>query len=425
MDGFFYPNEAEVSWGLLIVLYPYITGLVAGAFVVSSFYHAFGVQALKPVARFALITSLAFVAVAPLPLVVHLGRPERAPEIFMTPNFRSAMAGFGYILLFYEVLLLAETWLAYRPEIVKRTQSTTGLRRAFYSTLTLGSTDLSEKALALDHRAIKVLALVGIPSAFLLHGYVGFLFGSIKANPWWSTPLMPIIFLMSAIVSGVALLIVLYVVVMRLRKQRVDQRCLAEMTKWLFVFILVDFALEGLEVLSMAYENDEAWQVISHLLRKELAFSFFGVQMLLGVVVPAVVLGWLMLAGRLSQWRRTALTLGASMLVLVGIFAMRWNVVIGGQLFSKSFRGYTTFVPSVLGREGVLMALALLVVPFAVLAVLSYLLPTWEKEPALDHPEKAVKDLPVPAPTGLAGKHVHAVTRQQPEDDHRQPTSAD
>jgi predicted membrane protein len=222
---------------------------------------------------------------------------------------------------------------------------------------------------------------------------------------------MPIIFLMSAIVSGVALLIALYVVAMKLRRQSVNHQSVAEMAKWLFVFIVVDFALEGLEILSMAYESEEGWEVVSHILSNQLAFSFVGVQVVLGMVVPLAVLGWLLLQGRQVDSKRTALTFASALLVLAGIFAMRWNVVIGGQLFSKSLRGFTTYVPHLLGREGVLVALALLLVPFALLVVLSRLLPPFERE-AVAEPQMA-QEMPVPARTGLAaGRHVHAATRQ-------------
>ena len=118
MEGFIYPNEIEAHWGLAIVLYPYITGLVAGAFIVSSLYHVFGINSLNPVARFSLITALAFALVAPLPLLLHLGQPLRAAEIFLSPNFTSAMSMFGYIWLFYLILLLVEIWLVFRKDIV-------------------------------------------------------------------------------------------------------------------------------------------------------------------------------------------------------------------------------------------------------------------------------------------------------------------
>jgi len=76
--GYVYPNETDIPWGELIIIYPYITGLVAGAFIVSSFYHVFGMRQFRPIARFALLTALCFLLFAPTPLLFHLGRPERA-----------------------------------------------------------------------------------------------------------------------------------------------------------------------------------------------------------------------------------------------------------------------------------------------------------------------------------------------------------
>ena len=95
----------------------------------------------------------------------------------------------------------------WRHEIVARAGAPAGLKRTFYPVLALGTYDTSPQALEIDHRAITLLAGIGLPGACMLHGYVGFIFGAIKANPWWSTPLMPVIFLMSAAVSGIALLI--------------------------------------------------------------------------------------------------------------------------------------------------------------------------------------------------------------------------
>ncbi|MBI4285698.1 MAG: polysulfide reductase NrfD, partial [Chloroflexi bacterium] len=248
MEGFVYPNEGVIEWDLLITIYPFITGLVAGAFIVSSLYHVFGLKKLKPVARFSLVTALAFLIVAPMPLTVHLGRPERAAEMFLSPNLTSAMSGFGYIWMFYLLIVLGEIWLVFRPDIVRYAYKSEGIKKTIYTILALGVLDITDESLAIDKKLIKILAFIGIPSAFLLHGYVGFIFGAVKANPWWSTPLMPIIFLMSAIVSGIALLIVMYIVVTKIRKAPLDYACIHTMALWLGGFLVLDVVLEGLEV---------------------------------------------------------------------------------------------------------------------------------------------------------------------------------
>src|ERR1041385_960997 len=223
VDGFMYPNEVELQWSLLIVLYPYITGLVAGAFILASLERVFKVEAVRPTYRLALLTALSFLLVAPLPLQLHLGHPERSFEMYLTPHTSSAMAMFGFVYLWYlTVVLLLEIWLEWRADIVRLSQTTSGLQRVIYKALTLGSTNVSPTARIVDDKVGYAVTVIGIPSAFLLHGYVGFIFGSIKANPWWSTPLMPIVFLFSAMVSGIAAVMLLYAVAMKLRKTAID-----------------------------------------------------------------------------------------------------------------------------------------------------------------------------------------------------------
>ncbi len=387
---YIFPNEAEFQWSILIVLYPFITGLVAGAFVVSSLYHVFGMKALRPVARLALIAALAFLLIAPVPLQLHLGRPERAFLIFIMPHFTSAMAGFGYIWMFYLILVVVETWLVFRPDIVALAQKSTFPLKTVYHFMALGVYDVSEEAMEVDHKLIKILAAVGIPAAALLHGYVGFIFGAIKANPWWSTPLMPIIFLLSAIVSGIALLTVMYVVSMKLLEREIDHECVRTLGGLLAAFLLIDLTLEGLEILSMAYEQEESWPIVSGLIER-MTFSFVILQILMGAVVPLLVLGFLSLA-RVQKGLSTFITTVTAALVVVGVFAMRWNVVVGGQTISKSLRGYVEYEWIFGGREGILMAALILCIPLVLYTVLVTLLPPWVK------PEEAAEAAAVPEP---------------------------
>src|SRR5664279_4807938 len=154
VNGFMYPNEVELQWSLLIVLYPYITGLVAGAFILASLERVFKVDAVRPTYRLALLTALGFMLVAPLPLQLHLGHPERSVEMYLTPHKSSAMAMFGFVYLWYlMVVLLMEIWLEYRQEIVQKSQSETGIKRLIYRALTLGSSNISDGVLAIDQKA--------------------------------------------------------------------------------------------------------------------------------------------------------------------------------------------------------------------------------------------------------------------------------
>lgn len=377
VEGFMYPNEVELQWSILIVLYPFITGLVAGAFILASLERVFNVTAVKPTYRLALLTALAFLLVAPLPLQLHLGHPERSFEMFLTPHRSSAMAMFGFVYLWYLMaVLVVEIWLDYRKDIVRLSHTSRGPVRWLYKALTLGSDNVSERAISIDERTGWIITIVGIPSAFLLHGYVGFIFGSVKANPWWSTPLMPIVFLFSAMVSGIALVMLMYMLFMRLRREPVDMRCLDTISRYLFYTFLIDFSLEMLDLIHRIYEADESFKSLDFMVHTRLYTSQVVIQILLGTVAPLLLLA-LTQVMRMSEVRRRFVYATAGVLTLVGIFAMRWNVVIGGQLFSKSFLGYTTYKMQFATREGLLPAIILMILPFMILWGLIYLLPPW------------------------------------------------
>ena len=143
VDGFVYPNEQTLLWSTLIVVYPYITGLVAGAFIMASLVRVFDVQALQPAYRLALLTALAFLICAPLPLLLHLGHPERCLQVMMTPHLTSPMAMFGFVYAWYIMaVLLLELWLEYRKDFVAWSKQATGFRGVLYRLLTLGVHDV-------------------------------------------------------------------------------------------------------------------------------------------------------------------------------------------------------------------------------------------------------------------------------------------
>lgn len=379
VDGFIYPNEIELSWSVLIVLYPFITGLVAGAFILASLERVFNVKSLKPTYVIALLTSFAFLLVATMPLVFHLGQPLRAWEIMMTPHLTSAMAIFGFVYLWYlMIVLLLEIWFDYRYDLVIWARESTGIKKWMYKALALGSDDISPKSLKLDAKLGYIVTVIGIPSAFLLHGYVGFIFGSIKANPWWSTVMMPIIFLFSAMVSGIALVMVLFIVINYVRKQKIDMICLDTIAKYLFYIIIIDFTMESLDQIHRFYEAEESFEIISLLISGHLNFTLLIMQICVGMLIPLLTLGILQFYKPKENLRIVLYTV-TGILVLIGIFFMRWNVVIGGQLFSKSFLGFTSFKLSLIGSEGFLVASIWLIVPFFILAFLLWLFPPWKK----------------------------------------------
>ncbi len=350
---FVYPNEF-IYWSIQIVMYPFMTGLVAGAFVLSSLYHVFGQKDLKEIAQFSLVFSLALLPVAALPLLLHLQLPTRAMEPLLTPHFTSAIAAFGIVFTAYGLIVLSEIWFVYRGYFVAQVHALQGesalatvMKRSVYRVLTIGAYDVSDGAIKVDKKAATILAAIGIPVACFLHGYAGFIFGSVKANALWMSPLMPVIFIMSAVVSGIALCMLTYIIIMEwqaFRQRRhggarkaseikgAETDVITKATRYLLGFLVAAISLELLDLIFRGYTAMKSWDILRSVMYGKDFMNIFVLQYTIGNLVPFVLL---LLPGR--TMKRTVLAL---LLVLFGVFMMRWNVVIGGQAFSLSFSGY-------------------------------------------------------------------------------------
>lgn len=402
-EFFVYPNE-YIYWSIQIVMYPFMTGLVAGAFVLSSLYHVFGVKQLKEIARFSLVFSLALLPVAMMPLMLHLQQPLRGIYVMMTPHFTSAIAAFGIVFTTYGLIVASEIWFVYRQFIVEtvlelrakqQRSAVESVQLTMYSLLSMGAMDISPEALHKDERAVGILAGIGIPVACFLHGYAGFIFGSVKANALWMTPLMPVIFICSAIVSGIALCIFTYIITMEIRKmiltwKRKNNPRLPPSTedlksaeiltvtmtvKYLIMFLVLAITLELLDLIFRTYTAVKSWDILRSVIYERDFFKIFILQYGLGNLVPFIILLWPGLT------IRRALT--GTLLVLMGVFMMRWNVVIGGQAFSSSFAGFMEYKlplwPQDIEtfKEGLLGALLVLITPFVLFFGVTRFLPVF------------------------------------------------
>ena len=407
---FVLPNE-YIYWSIQIVMYPFMTGLVAGAFVLSSLYHVFGVQKLKEIARFSLVFSFALLPVAMMPLMLHLQQPLRGIHVMMTPHFTSAIAAFGIVFSTYGSIVAAELWFVYRKHFVETFNkfdampNRTGLQnlqRLLFQLLTLGAYDLSHEAVEKDHKAVKFLAALGIPVACFLHGYAGFIFGSVKANALWMTPLMPVIFICSAVVSGIALCILCYVIVQEIRKfmakrkmsrwandpnapsfeklKGAEEHEVKMVSSYLLYFMIAALTLEILDLIFRGYTQVKSWDILRQVILEHDFVPIFILQYALGNVLPFLMM---ILPGR--NVRRTTI---ACALVLFGVFMMRWNVVIGGQAFSLSFNGFMYYSLPIIPhdmetfKEGLLGALWVIATPFVLFWIISKVMPPFLKEEA-------------------------------------------
>jgi Ni/Fe-hydrogenase subunit HybB-like protein len=377
--NFVFPNDHEIAWSLLIVIYPYITGLIAGAFVVSALYKVFKIKEFKCIEDFSLVAAFCFGLFAALPLLAHLGQPLRAFNIFFTPNATSAMSIFGYVYGSYMILLIVELWLVYRPFFIQKANETRGIEHRIWWLLTLGVTVYNPDSEKLDNKLEVFLACIGIPWACALHGYVGFIFGSVKARAWWATPLQPLIFLLSAIVSGMAMLLIMYTFIKWWQGVRYDFAMIKKYVTVLWVVFILDFVLEILEVIFAAYEMGHHWSLIGPLLKGPLFETYIIGQLLVLSLSPFILLGYAVLVDIKEKSLLYLANLGSGLLVLQ-VLLMRYNVVIGGQMVAKSERGFVKFHWDLYSSEGLLVCVAIFVLPFITYYLISQFIPIFDAE---------------------------------------------
>jgi Ni/Fe-hydrogenase subunit HybB-like protein len=155
------------------------------------------------------------------------------------------------------------------------------------------------------------------------------------------------------------MVVFLYMIITAIRNEPIDMKCLDKITSYLFYAVIVDFSLEALDFIHRLYQSEESVKILGRLITHKLFMSLFVLQILIGMFVPLAIL-IVAKAWRLNEDLRKLFYFAAVILIQLGIFSTHWNVGIGGQLFSKSFRGLMTYKMEVPGIEGLLTALGCL-----------------------------------------------------------------
>jgi molybdopterin-containing oxidoreductase family membrane subunit len=231
---------------------------------------------------------------------------------------------------------LVYLWALTYPDLVKLANEKGGI----YQILSLGRTEITEEGEQRATSLAKLMGLIGIPTALATHGYTGFLFSVISAHPLWSTPIMPILFLSSAVVSGAALLSMIVILTDSMEKAE-DTIPAADWSTLILTFLFIDGLLLMTEFITvMLADVEEHVTVWAVLISGDLWFAFWILELLLGFWVPLIIL----LVPQLRTDRRAVFLAG--FLVVIGVFAKRMNLIVGGQLITSLTGQLTTYSPS-------------------------------------------------------------------------------
>jgi formate-dependent nitrite reductase membrane component NrfD len=287
-----YNITQQEAFGLFIAVYFYLTGLSAGSFILSTLAYGFGMERYKSLGKVGVVLATVLLIIAPLFLLLHIGVPHRAWHLFVYLNFQSPITWGSFLLILYPINCIVYGYFMFKE---KKKQT-------------------------------RLFGLIGIPLAISVHGYTGFILAFGKARALWNTALMPILFLVSAIVSGIALMILVCIVKDRFfsKIKKLDFPLLENLSRMLAWAIVFDLFLVGCDILVLLISHTEAQEAAHLLLSGKFFPLFLIVENLLGKVIPFVLLAF-------PRFRNVATMIIASLLVVIGIFFMRYVVVVGGE----------------------------------------------------------------------------------------------
>ncbi len=287
-----YNVEHELPFGLLIANYFYLTGLSAGSFVLSTLAYGFGVARYRPLGKVGIVLATLLLILAPVNLFVDLEQPLRFWHLFLYLRITSPITWGSFLLVLYPLNCMVYGYFMF-----------------------IG-----------DPKKTKFFGLMGIPLALLVHGYTGFILALGKARVLWNTAIMPPIFLISAMVSGIALMILVVTIkgYFFSDERRVDTALCFDLGRMLAWTIVADLAFITTDILVLLTSHKEAYLAAMMLLNGGMSHLFIGVEVILGSIIPLFLLLFPLTKNRLS------FVILSAILVMIGIFAMRYIMVVGG-----------------------------------------------------------------------------------------------
>ena len=282
----------QEAFGFNIAMYFYLTGLSAGSFILSTLAYGFGMNQYKPIGRVGVILATLLLVIAPFFLLIHIGMPLRAWHLFVYLNWSSPITWGSFLLILYPTNCIIYGYFMFKEKM----------------------------------KPTRIFGFIGIPLAISVHGYTGFILAFGKARALWNTALMPILFLASAIVSGIALMILVVVLKDRFfsKKKKINRDLIMNLGKLLAWMIVFDLFLVGSDLLVLLISHSDAQAAAYLILGGKFSVMFLIIENLLGKIIPFMLLA-------VPKLRTLPTVIAASILVVVGIFFMRYVVVVAGE----------------------------------------------------------------------------------------------
>ena len=317
--------NAPAYWGLYIVNFVYLIGLSAGGVIVASLAYVFNLKEYKPIARIAELLAIVCLVLAMIFVTLDVGRPERLLNIALFGSPWSPLVWDFIVIAVYLAICLVYGYLGTRRDIVAAMKAIPK-RARLYRILALWYTDVSPAAVRRDERTLRRIAMVALPTAIALHSVTAWILGLMKAQPGWHSALLAPLFVASAIISGLSLVVVATVASRRFLHVDIPDALITKLGGFLVWLIPIDFYFAFAEIITVQYGREPAqFSTLQDVVTGPLAWSFW-TEMIVGLLIPFL----LIVRAKDRTPRRVGL---AALLIFIGVFFKRIDIVIPSLIF--------------------------------------------------------------------------------------------
>jgi len=320
----------KIPWTMMISAYIFFVVSSTGLCIVTSLGHVFGRKDYEIIGKRGVFLAIITIVFGMAAIVFHLGHPERSSiYIWTTPNISSAIWGMGFFYTFYIVFIFIEYWLLARVDLVKTATASTGLKQLIYTGLVFGFMDESPESVQRDHKWARNLGIAALIAGLSAHSTLGAVFGHAEARPLWYGAYYPVYFLLSATFSGLAWMIAVLIVTYRVQKKKMSnelKKLIFEMSNMFAILLSVGLLFMTCKIVYGLFDPVKA-KSVQLLLSGPFSISFWLFEIAIGMIIPIL----LTLYALKKEWFGGLLM--ASVMVLVGLFIMRYDFVVSGQIY--------------------------------------------------------------------------------------------
>ncbi len=333
--------STHIPWTMLVSVYVFFVVSGSGMCVITSLGHVFGIKRYELISKRGVFFASIAIMSGLLAILLHLGHVERAfVYVYLSPNLKSGILWMGFFYSVYLLFVIIEYLLLARADMAKIANTSTGYKQVFYSLLVFGRKDESERSVHLDHKLAKAAGGSAFVTGLAAVSTLGAVFAHTEARSLWYGAFYPAYFVLSATFSGLSFFLFITILTYWIRGEEIGDklsRLICELGKLLALMLSMGLLFNSWMIFS-SVNNPEKINSIMLLINGPFSFSFYVFEILLGTIIPIIIL----LTPKVTH--RGIFV--SSLLVLMGLFVMRYNFVTAGQVLPVLKEGLPSYFPT-------------------------------------------------------------------------------